>query len=140
MKKRKITIIPVFIPHIGCPHNCVFCNQYAITGISSIISRDEIMQKIQDYRVSARDEGIFELAFFGGSFTAIDQKIMISLLETADDAYQKKLISRIRISTRPDFINEKILTLLKQYHVSIIELGVQSFDDTVLQMSGRGHS
>lgn len=137
MKKR---IIPIFVPHRGCPHDCIFCNQKKITGVSTDITSDDVRNIIEEYLKTIDKDASVEVAFFGGSFTAIDIDIQINLLSVAKEYVDKNIIDDIRMSTRPDCINDEILTMLKEYKVSIIELGVQSLDDKVLIDSVRGHS
>ena len=137
MKKR---IIPIFVPHRGCPHDCIFCNQKKITGVSTDITKEDVRNIIEEYLQTIDKDASIEIAFFGGSFTAIDIDIQKDLLSVAREYVEKNIIDDIRLSTRPDCINDEILTMLKEYRVSIIELGVQSLDDRVLIDSVRGHS
>ncbi|MGL6107438.1 elongator complex protein 3 [Romboutsia sp.] len=137
MKKR---IIPVFVPHRGCPHDCIFCNQKKITGVSTDITSDDVRNIIEECLPTIDKDASIEVAFFGGSFTAIEIDVQKSLLAVAKEYVDKGLIKDIRMSTRPDCINEEILKMLKEYKVSIIELGVQSLDEDVLKESIRGHS
>lgn len=136
MKKR---IIPIFVPHRGCPHDCIFCNQKKITGVSTDITSEDVRRIIEEYLTTIDKDASIEIAFFGGSFTAIDMDIQRNLLSVAKEYVDKNIVSDIRMSTRPDCINDEILTMLKEYKVSIIELGVQSLDDRVLIDSVRGH-
>ncbi len=140
MSKRRITI-PVFIPHTGCPHCCIFCNQWRVTGISAQPDRAAVEGTIRKY-LSALSPSVerVELAFFGGSFTGIDPDLQEMYLSWIRPYIKSGAINSIRISTRPDYINSSILALLKEYSVETIELGVQSFDDGVLAASGRGHT
>lgn len=132
------TIIPIFVPHQGCPFDCVFCNQRRITGVEKV----DIKQTVISYLNEIRPENYkrTQIAFFGGSFTGIERDYMIQLLEEANEYINRFGLSGIRCSTRPDYINEEILNLLKKYKVKTIELGVQSLDDDVLRTSHRGHS
>lgn len=132
--------VAIFVPHIGCPHICAFCNQKTISGMSSAPTNEDVKRICEQAlnEVSAPENT--EIAFFGGSFTAIDRDYMISLLEAASDFVGEDKFKGIRISTRPDCINEEILGLLKFYGVSAIELGAQSMCDVVLDMNERGHS
>ncbi|MCI8332511.1 MAG: radical SAM protein [Clostridiales bacterium] len=132
--------IPIFIPHLGCPNNCVFCNQKTISGVQcfDISSVDRIISAALSTIDQKNSE--VEIAFFGGSFTGIEPALMTQLLEIAADYVQKGVVHSIRLSTRPDYINHDILTTLKQYPVRHIELGVQSLDDEVLKASDRGHT
>lgn len=136
MKKR---IIPIFVPHRGCPHDCIFCNQKKITGVSTDITSEDVRNIIEEYLTTIDKDASIEIAFFGGSFTAIDIEIQKSLLSVAKEYIEKGLVQDIRMSTRPDCISQEILIMLKEYKVSIIELGVQSLDEDVLRDSIRGH-
>lgn len=135
--------ISVFIPHMGCPNACSFCNQRTISSTAHAPSPDEaedIIRGAYEY-MSPEKRRNTEIAFFGGSFTAIDREYMISLLEMADRYITcENGFCGIRISTRPDCIDEEILMLLKKYHVTAIELGAQSMNDRVLEMNMRGHT
>ena len=135
--------ISVFIPHMGCPNACSFCNQRTISSTAHAPSPDEaedIIRGAYEY-MSPEKRRNTEIAFFGGSFTAIDREYMISLLEKADRYITcENGFCGIRISTRPDCIDEEILMLLKKYHVTAIELGAQSMNDRVLEMNMRGHT
>ncbi|MEG0856073.1 MAG: radical SAM protein [Terrisporobacter sp.] len=136
MKKR---IIPIFVPHRGCPHDCIFCNQKKITGVSTEVTSEEARNIIEEYLPTIDKDASVEIAFFGGSFTAIDEEVRNELLSVAKEYVDKGLVSDIRMSTRPDCISEEILERLKTYKASIIELGVQSLDAKVLHDSARGH-
>ncbi|OOM72280.1 oxygen-independent coproporphyrinogen-III oxidase-like protein HemZ [Clostridium puniceum] len=134
-------IIPIFVPHEGCPHNCVFCNQDRITGVTEVVTAETVRGTINDYLETIKNKSAtIEVSFFGGTFTGIREEKQRELLEVAKSFKDKKLIDKIRLSTRPDYIDEYILTYLKEYRVDIIELGVQSLDDEVLKKAGRGHS
>lgn len=140
MSKRHY-IIPIFVPHEGCPHTCVFCNQDSITGSCFSIDGDFVRETIEQYLDTIKgDDLIIEVSFFGGTFTAINMIKQKELLAVAKEYKNAKKINYIRLSTRPDYINDKILSNLKDYEVDIIELGVQSLDNEVLIKSGRGHS
>lgn len=131
--------IPVFIPHLGCPHTCVFCNQRTISGHKSF-ELDEAVRAIDAAlsTVGADDEA--EIAFFGGSFTGIERGLMLKLLEIADDYRARGLVGAIRCSTRPDYIDEEIIEILTRFRVKTVELGIQSMNDAVLRKCERGHS
>ena len=132
--------IPVFIPHLGCPHDCVFCNQRTISGKTNFDINavdDEISNALNTIDINECD---VEIAFFGGSFTGIDHADMIQLLSVADKYIKTGHVSSVRVSTRPDYINDEILTILKQYNVGTIELGIQCLNDEVLQKCKRGHT
>ncbi|MCT4594872.1 MAG: radical SAM protein [Anaeromicrobium sp.] len=135
-------IIPVFVPHKGCPFDCVFCNQKRITGNLEDISIDKVRNQIGDYISTIKDyeNKNIEIAFFGGSFTGIERELQENLLKVAYEWKSKGIVNHIRLSTRPDYINEEIMDFLVKYGVSIIELGVQSMDERILNMSGRGHT
>ncbi len=138
MKMKSEARAAVFVPHLGCPNDCVFCNQRAIAGVTLPATPKDVHEAADRVRnVAAKNS---EIAFFGGSFTAIDREYMISLLSAARQELEKGGFSGIRVSTRPDCIDDDILSLLKQYGVSIIELGAQSMIDSVLEASGRGHT
>jgi len=140
MSKKQITI-PVFIPHSGCPHCCVFCNQWRVTGLSEKVTSETVHKTIEKYlSATAQTVNKIEIAFFGGSFTAISQVEQIEYLEAVNSYIENGIISSVRISTRPDYIDKNTLDVLKNYHVETVELGVQSFSDKVLTASGRGHS
>ena len=133
-------IIPIFVPHEGCPHNCVFCNQDSITGSSSKVDAAYVENTIEEYlKTINKENSIIEVSFFGGTFTAIPMEKQKQLLSVALKYKELKKIQYIRLSTRPDYIDDAILSNLKQHGVDIIELGIQSLDATVLKLSGRGH-
>ena len=132
--------IPVFIPHEGCPNNCVFCNQHTITGVGDKADRDiskEIDTALSTYEGTAENA---EIAFFGGSFTGIDRALMVKLLDTAYRYVESGRVSAIRLSTRPDYIDREILDILLSKGVTDIELGLQSMRQSVLNASKRGHT
>lgn len=136
MAKRRI--FPIFIPHLGCPNECVFCDQRRISGSPLPASGAETAAKL----AQARKDGLrgLELAFYGGSFTAIDPRLQEEFLAAAQPFLEDGTVSAIRLSTRPDAVDEAALMRLRRYHVSTVELGAQSMVDEVLRMSGRGHS
>jgi len=134
-------IIPIFVPHEGCPHECVFCNQNSITGTKAKVDAMYVRQTVNDYLQTINsDDAIIEVSFFGGTFTAIKTEKQIELLTVAKEFKDNNKIKYIRLSTRPDYIDDKVLSNLKKYSVDIIELGVQSLDEEVLLKSGRGHT
>lgn len=134
--------ISFFIPHVGCPHKCSFCNQNSITGQSKIPHAEDIKSTLNKAmnEIDKSDRENTEIAFFGGSFTAIKREYMIELLSSAQPFIGKGKFSGIRISTRPDYIDKDILTLLKDNHVTTIELGCQSMNNEVLTANERGHT
>lgn len=131
--------IPIFIPHLGCPNQCVFCNQRSISGCRSFHEED-VRRQIETALSTIPQGTDTEIAFFGGSFTGIDRALMLRLLDTAEDYVRAGRVSSIRLSTRPDYISDEILSVLSSYTVKHIELGLQSMDDSVLAASKRGHS
>lgn len=137
MKQR--ANIPIFIPHLGCPHTCAFCNQHSIAGQSSPLSLPEIRQSIEQSLVTLKGRQA-EIAYFGGSFTGIDREYMIALLSLAQEYVNSGQVSGIRFSTRPDYITSDILQILSHYTITAAELGVQSLSDQVLTASRRGHT
>lgn len=135
-------IIPVFIPHKGCPNDCVFCNQKAITARQADVTPEDVRKIIETYlpTLQGRNLEMIEVAFFGGSFTGIPIEEQSAFLKVAKEYKDMGLIDKIHMSTRPDYIDKKILDNLKAYDADIIELGVQSFDPEVLAASNRGHT
>ncbi len=133
--------IPVFVPHMGCPFDCVFCNQHRITGTNNEICYENVKSIIEEHlKLLPRKNSRIEIAFFGGSFTGIDEKLQEELLSCAYLYVEKKEVSGIRVSTRPDYINHEVMRRLIKYNATSLELGVQSMDDCVLLASCRGHS
>ena len=141
MSKRHY-IIPIFISHVGCPHQCVFCNQDRIARtLQKEVTAEEVEDTIKEYLTTIdKNKATVEVSFFGGTFTAIPVNKQKELLRVAKEYKEKGLINKIRMSTRPDAINSYILNYLKEYKVDIIELGVQSLNNEILRLSGRGHS
>jgi len=140
MKKTRHINIPIFIPHMGCPHACVFCNQKKISGTLSDQSPVRVKKILEESFSTTGENSHVEIAFFGGSFTGIPEDEMISYLELAQPYLKDRKASGIRLSTRPDTITPHKLKILKKYGVTVIELGVQSLDPEVLLMSQRGHT
>ncbi|MDU2067119.1 MAG: radical SAM protein, partial [Sporomusaceae bacterium] len=132
-------IIPLFIPHYGCPHVCIFCNQKKITGQVSPITPQDVRTRLAAELALISPKRLIEVAFYGGSFTALPLSQQNELLAPATELLQLRKIHSIRLSTRPDCISRPILENLRNMGVSIIELGVQSLDDEVLLASERGH-
>ncbi len=133
--------ISVFVPHIGCPNKCSFCNQFLITGKTDIPTAETVKSAVRDAKTSKNySTKNTELAFFGGSFTAIDKEYMLTLLKAGYEFVKSGDVAGIRISTRPDAITSDILKTLKEYGVTAIELGCQSMDNKVLALNFRGHS
>lgn len=134
------SIIPVFVPHLGCPNDCVFCNQRRISGSTMPATPDDVEKAISNAAALPRTGVKRQLAFYGGSFTAIPAAEQTALLAAAKAHLDTGEIDAIRLSTRPDAIDEAILKRLKYYGVETIELGAQSMCDEVLSLSGRGHT
>lgn len=138
---KKEYIIPIFVPHLGCPNDCTFCNQKKISGQTKNVKAEDVKNTIEYYLNNFKDDNKYiEVAFFGGSFTGIDVDKQKELLSVAYEYIKNKKIDSIRISTRPDYINKEILKMLKSYGVKTIELGVQSTNDYILNKSKRGHT
>lgn len=131
--------IPIFVPHLGCPRQCSFCNQKTITGVRPMTPRDASRQIEAHLATISRDAHV-EIAFFGGSFTAIPRAAMKALLQTAAPYVASGQVTSIRISTRPDAIDDEVLELLSQYGVKTVELGIQSTSRQVLSACRRGHT
>ena len=143
--KQKTFHIPIFVPHSGCPHDCVFCNQRKITGRQKDMTATEAKSIIESHletieRCNSRGSYMAEIAFFGGSFTAIDMELQTELLSLAKGYVDCGRVHGIRCSTRPDCITPTILENCKNYGMTAIELGVQSADEEVLCLSDRGHT
>ena len=131
-------ILPLFVPNWGCPNECVFCDQKRISGSPLPVSGHDVTAALE----RAKGEGLtgLELAFYGGSFTAVSPLLQRELLEAAQPYRADGTVAAIRLSTRPDAVDEASLAMLKSYGVATVELGAQSMDDTVLEASGRGHT
>ena len=137
---KKQYIIPIFVPHLGCPNDCIFCNQKSISGQKQQMTKEKAIQIIENYLKYIKSNDVkVEIAFFGGSFTAIEEKKQVELLEVASKYVEEGKVESIRISTRPDCIDKNILKRLRKYHVKTIELGVQSASDDILKRANRGH-
>ena len=138
---KKEYIIPIFVPHLGCPNNCIFCNQKRISGQTKMVNADDVKNTIEYYLKHFKDDNKYvEVAFFGGSFTAIEVSKQVELLEAVQEYIKNKKVNSIRISTRPDCIDKEILKRMKKYHVKTIELGVQSTNNYILSRCKRGHT
>lgn len=153
LKMKKHFNIAVFIPHLGCKNDCVFCNQKIITGTQKKADMQSVKNTIEEYISAGKRAGTFniaateneigaeiEIAFFGGSFTGLDRNEMIGFLKIANEYVGCENITGIRLSTRPDYITDEILDILMRYNVKAVELGVQSMFDDVLAASKRGHT
>ena len=138
---KKEYIIPIFVPHLGCPHQCTFCNQKEISGQTKQVTANDVKETIEYYLKNFKDDSKYvEVAFYGGSFTAIDERKQNELLEAANEFIKQGRVNSIRLSTRPDYIDKSILKRLKKYNVKTIELGVQSANDYILANCQRGHT
>ena len=138
---KKQYVIPVFVPHLGCPNDCIFCNQRSISGQQKMMTGEDVRNTIDFYLDNIKDkEAKKEVAFFGGSFTGIEEEKQEEFLKIAYEYIKQGKINSIRISTRPDYIDKKILKRLKKYKVETIELGVQSANDYILKRCNRGHT
>lgn len=138
--KAKNSIIPVFVPHLGCPNDCVFCNQRRISGHMSPAGAETVKNAIENAAALTPPGTKRQLAFYGGSFTAIPDGQQLELFEAARPYLEDGTISSIRLSTRPDAIDGAVLARLKKYGITTVELGAQSMCDEVLKLSGRGHT
>lgn len=132
--------ISLFVPHQGCPHQCSFCNQKTISGSVKELTPQEVRETLRKAVNDGVDPHNTEIAFFGGSFTAIERDYMISLLKVTKPFIDNGNFCGIRVSTRPDAIDNEILNILKEYKVTSIELGAQSTDEQVLLLNHRGHT
>ncbi|HMM21424.1 MAG TPA: radical SAM protein [Selenomonadales bacterium] len=133
-------IIPIFIPHLGCPNQCVFCNQRLITGASAEVTVEQVRAIIAGHLARISEPRRVEIAFYGGSFTALPAARQIELLAPARQALEDGAVDAIRVSTRPDAVDCQRIERLIEFGVGTIELGAQSLDDAVLASAGRGHS
>ncbi len=138
---KKQYIIPIFVPHLGCPNDCTFCNQKKISGQLKNITEKDVQETIEFYLANFKSKDAYtEVAFYGGSFTGIEVELQEKLLQTVYDYIKEKKINGIRISTRPDYIDRETLKRLKKYKVKTIELGVQSTNNYILDKCKRGHT
>lgn len=138
---KKEYIIPIFVPNLGCPNCCVFCNQRKISGEQRQVTSEDVKNTIEYYLQNFRDDNKYvEVAFFGGSFTGIEESVQNNLLEAVQSYIDEGKVNSIRISTRPDYIDKDTLKRLKHYRVKTIELGVQSTNNYILAKSKRGHT
>ena len=131
-------ILPLFVPHWGCPNECVFCDQKRISGSPLPVSGHDVTSTLEEAK--GKSLSGLELAFYGGSFTAVSPVLQRELLEAAQPYRADGTVASIRLSTRPDAVDEAGLAMLKSYGVATVELGAQSMDDGVLAASGRGHT
>lgn len=132
--------VSLFVPHLGCPHTCSFCNQRTISGQTKALTEDDIRRACETALRYPHDAENSEIAFFGGSFTAIPRGDMERYLKTANEYLVPGGFGGIRCSTRPDAIDRQVLGILKCYRVRAVELGAQSTSDAVLSQNERGHT
>ena len=137
---KKHSNIPIFIPELACPHQCVFCDQEKISGTYSIPQPADVKDIVERYLETIPENRTIDIAFFGGSFTGLSVDLQEQYLKEAFKFIKNRKVSGIRLSTRPDYINEPILEMLKKYSVTTIELGAQSTSQEVLNESERGHT
>jgi histone acetyltransferase (RNA polymerase elongator complex component) len=132
--------IPIFIPNAACPHQCIFCDQKKISGADKFPSIEQVIDTIEKHLATIRENSRIEIAFFGGNFTGISVREQENFLQAAHKYIEEGKVYGIRVSTRPDYIDEDKVSLLKQYGVTAIEIGAQSMYNDVLKLSGRGHT
>jgi histone acetyltransferase (RNA polymerase elongator complex component) len=135
-------IIPIFLPHAGCPHQCIFCNQTSITGAQrDTVSPEKVERQIHEFlKFKRNDRRPVQVAFYGGNFLGLEKEYIKRLLNVSTKFVKNKEIDAIRFSTRPDTIDHDRIEIIKNYPVTTVEIGVQSMDDRVLAMAQRGHS
>ena len=136
--RERPLIIPVFIPHLGCPNQCAFCNQKAVTGINEP-DPESIDKVVEDYLKWSKQREKIEVSFFGGSFTAIAPELMMKYVKKGRELVEKGIIHTLRCSTRPDAIDENIVQILKDNCFETVEIGAQSLSDRLLTKMNRGH-
>ncbi len=136
---KKHINIPIFIPHVGCPNDCIFCNQRKISGRMNF-EKNSVRKELEDAFSTVNGTIPVQIAYFGGSFTGIERSEMTELLEIANEYIDRGKCDSVRISTRPDYISREILEILRAYRVSAVELGIQSTDEAVLSACRRGHT
>lgn len=134
------SILPIFIPHAGCPNDCVFCNQRAISGQLSLPTPQDVFDEVTAALARLDASVAPELAFYGGSFTAIPPEAQTGYLQAVQPFLADSHLSSVRVSTRPDAIDAETLRRLSAFGVQTIELGAQSMDDAVLRLARRGHT
>jgi len=137
---KKHSNIPIFIPELACPHQCIFCDQKTISGTHTIPQPADVKDIVEQYLETIPKNRTINIAFFGGTFTGLPIELQEQYLIEAFKFIKRDRVSGIRLSTRPDYINEPVLELLKKYNVTTIELGAQSTSQEVLDETGRGHT
>jgi len=136
---QKPLIIPIFVPNMGCPNLCTFCNQKIVTGVSEP-SLDDVERTVEEYLSFSKKRKRTEISFYGGSFTAIPKETMMSYILKGVEFIDKKTVNALRCSTRPDAVDEEIVKILKENHFETVELGVQTMSESLLQKMKRGHT
>lgn len=137
---KNVLVIPIFIPHRGCPHDCLFCNQQKISGAKKEGGEIQVAATIEEWLTHQGERPEVQVAFFGGSFTCMEKDDQKKLLEAVQPFIADGRVDSIRCSTRPDCIDLETIRLLQEYNVRTVELGVQSMNDAVLVKARRGHS
>ena len=132
--------VAIFVPHAGCPHDCCFCDQRTIAGVTAAPTPADVTAACERALATLAEGVKARIAFFGGSFTAIEPTYRCALLEAAQPFLETGRFDGITASTRPDAVDDTVITELKRYGVTALELGAQSMDDRVLQAAGRGHT
>jgi len=136
---QKPLIIPVFIPNMGCPNLCTFCNQKIVTGVE-VPSLDDVERTVEEYLSFSKKRKRTEISFYGGSFTAIPKETMMSYISKGVEFIDKKKVDALRCSTRPDAVDENTVRILKENHFETVELGVQTMSEALLMKMKRGHT
>jgi histone acetyltransferase (RNA polymerase elongator complex component) len=138
---HKPFVVPIFLPHAGCPHRCIFCDQASITGVRSKLPQKDVRDQIEAFlKFKNARRNVVQIAFFGGNFLGMPADEIKRLLAEAAEYVKTRRVNSIRFSTRPDTIDRKRLDMIKNFPVSTIELGVQSMSDSVLKRTNRGHT
>jgi histone acetyltransferase (RNA polymerase elongator complex component) len=137
---KKNYVIPIFIPELACPFQCLYCDQRKISGKTDVANEDDVLKTIHSHLKTIPEDSHVELGFFGGNFTGIPKAEQEKYLKLAQPFLEDGSIQNIRLSTRPDYISPEVLDLLKKYKVGTVELGAQSMSDEVLKKSKRGHT
>lgn len=140
MNPRTYKVIPVFLPMLACPHRCVYCNQYVISGQQKLPGLREVVSTIDTYLSTMPPESHKRVAFFGGSFTCLPETVQNRYLDVVRPYLSDHRIAGIQLSTRPDYTDDDVLENLRNKGVTLVELGAQSLDDAVLRRCGRGHT
>lgn len=136
---QKPLIIPIFVPNMGCPNLCTFCNQKIVTGVSEP-SLDDVERTVEEYLSFSKKRKRTEISFYGGSFTAIPKETMMAYISKGAEFVEKMTVDALRCSTRPDAVDEKTVKILKENHFETVELGVQTMSESLLVKMKRGHS